>query len=115
MADDITTGEMWRRQNDITTEVRTGFKSINERLDKFPTQELLLAHFGTWNAELAAVRKEVTDNKTAHDREIAEVKADAEADRQGTVAARRWAIGTALVGVSVFVGLAGFILTVVSK
>lgn len=102
-----TNGELSRRFDDLRSEVRDGNRSIHERLDKMPTNELLLAYLAKTDTEVAGNKKSIDSVKAdldALEKSVLERFAD---QAKEAVASRRWAVG-AVVGV---VGLAITILS----
>lgn len=114
MGDDPTPGELQRRQDDLVSEMRSGFQSLGQRLDKMPTNELLLAHMATWDTQLRGVREDVDESRTAVSRvdskvdkttvelraEIAkatvETRAEIKEARTESTSAKRWGISAVI-------------------
>lgn len=74
----------------LRTDLREGFKSMNDRLDRVPTQDLLAAWQANYDRQLGDVRKDV--GKLQEDREL-EAR-----QRMATHRAAIGAIVTAVVG-----------------
>lgn len=77
--------ELSRRLDDQRSEMREGFRGINERLDKVPTNELLLAYLAKTDGEVATVKEDV-----------AEIKTDLAGFKKSIAEARRWGMGAAI-------------------
>lgn len=85
MTTEPTIGEVSRRLDALTDEVRTGNRGLNERLDRMPTSELLTAYLSKTDADVRAVKEDVD-----------ELKSSLAALQRQLVEARRWAIGAAI-------------------
>ncbi len=77
--------ELSRRLDDQRSEMREGFRGLYERLDKVPTNELLLAYLAKTDAEVATVKEDVT-----------EIKRDLDGFKKAISDARKWGIGAAI-------------------
>lgn len=74
--------ELSRRIDDLRDEVRAGNRGINERLDKMPTNEMLLLYLAKTDSELATVKGNVD-----------EIKVELDGFKKQIADARRWGIG----------------------
>lgn len=80
-----TIGEVSRRVDDLRSEVRDGNRGIHERLDKMPTNELLLAYLAKTDSEVAGLKEDVT-----------EMRSDLVGFKKSIADARRWGIGAVI-------------------
>ena len=64
LQDEPTSGEMWRRMDDMRNEMRSNFDSLNKRLDIMPTTELMMAHMATQESRIKAIEDDVSEIKT---------------------------------------------------
>ncbi|WP_436701835.1 hypothetical protein [Nocardioides sp. BYT-33-1] len=92
-AETPTNGELSRRVDALTDEVRSMGRGLNERLDRMPTSELLTAYLAKTDADVAAVKEDLAEDradlaafKVAIRGELAEFK-------KQITDGKRWAIG----------------------
>lgn len=115
------TPELWRRMEDIRSQLNEGLKQINERLDRMPTSELLTVHLRAWEGQLAAAREETRRVESTALREIKRVEDESSLGRKALHAkletqqneaqtSRRWAIGAAITGAGCIIAFVGLIL-----
>lgn len=105
MTDDPTPGELKRRQDDLRDEMRAGFQSIGQRLDKMPTSDLLLAHMATWDTQLRAIREDVDEARRGNvtleskiEKTATDLRAEIKEVQRDSTAAKRWAVGAIISG-----------------
>lgn len=98
-----TTGEAWRRMDSITDELRSSFRAMNERLDKMPTNDLLVSYLTARDQRVTYIEQDVA-------------KLDARIDgvTKDLVAQRRWLVGTAIAALGVMVALVTLLRSVVA-
>ena len=61
MSDEPTGWELQRAMAELRQDVRDGFKAMNERLDRVPTQDLFTAWQTRYDQQLADVRADVAE------------------------------------------------------
>lgn len=71
-------------------------RGINERLDKVPTNDLLLAYLSKTDSEVAGLKEDVEKVENALADDIAEIKSDLAGFKKKIEEARRWGIGAAM-------------------
>lgn len=71
-------------------------RGINERLDKVPTNDLLLAYLSKTDSEVAGLKEDVEKVENALADDIAEIKDDLAGFKKKIEEARRWGIGAAM-------------------
>jgi hypothetical protein len=112
--------ELSRRMNDLRDEMRTSFRDISVRLDRMPTNDILLAYLATRDAEMKAQGEDLKELTAGLAQERVERIAAVGAEQQAREAAlekmtirieasRRWGIGIALSGGSLLLGVVVFV------
>lgn len=71
-------------------------RGINERLDKVPTNDLLLAYLSKTDAEVAGLKEDVEKVENGLADDIAEIKEDLSGFKKKIEEARRWGIGASM-------------------
>lgn len=61
MTDEPTGWELQRAMAELRQDLREGFKSVNDRLDRVPTQDLLAVWQARYDQQLADVRADVAE------------------------------------------------------
>lgn len=106
--------------NDLRDEMRTSFRDIGVRLDRMPTNDILLAYLATRDQEMKAISedlKELTADLAQERSERMAGDAAEVAARETAIsgqasrieASRRWGIGIALSGGTLILGVIAFI------
>jgi len=108
MTEPPTPSELDRRLTGMAEEQRLAFAALNARLDKFPTEQTILAYFATRDQQIGAQERRIAQL----DKELEQERRDRDAaiQRLETRAAdtRRWTFGAVLGVVSIVVALLGF-------
>ncbi len=68
--------ELARRVDDVRDEVRALARSLNERLDKVPTTDLLTAYLAKTDAEVAEMKRQAQEAKDEGARRDAELRVE---------------------------------------
>lgn len=113
--------ELSRRVDDLRDEMRTSFRDIGVRLDRMPTNDILLAYLATRDAEMKSMGENLKELTAGLAQERVERIAAVSTEQQARETAmkeqaariegsRRWGIGIALTGLGTLVGVVGFIL-----
>lgn len=99
MTDEPTVGELRRNYAELRQDVRSGFSSINSRLDEMPTQNLLNATLLQWAVRLETQADDISELKTqrAKDQEMQQAARDR--DKRD----RQWLIGVVLIPIALSV------------
>lgn len=109
MTEPPTPSELDRRVSDMAREQRDAFAALNARLDKFPTEQTILAYFATRDQQIGALERRLTQA----DKELEQERRDREAGdkeiEKRAADARRWAIGTAVAVAGVVTAILGFV------
>jgi hypothetical protein len=122
-ADEPRPAELSRRVDDLRDEMRTSFQNIGVRLDRMPTNDILLAYLATRDQEMKTLGEDVKELTAAIAQERAERQAAVASERTDRESAikeqaariensRRWGIGIALTALGVLVGVVTFIVNV---
>lgn len=112
--------ELSRRMNDLRDEMRTSFRDIGVRLDRMPTNDILLAYLATRDQEMKAISEDLKELTADLAQERSERMAadltertdrEAQSKEQATriEASRRWGIGIAISAAGVLLGVLGYI------
>lgn len=104
-----TTGELSRRVDALTDEVRAGIRGLNERLDRMPTSELLTAYLAKTDAEVAAVKEDVAETRADLAGFKVWVREEFGALEKRITEGKRWAIGALISSGGLLVAVVGLI------
>lgn len=88
MSDEPTPWELQRALEQLRQDLREGFRSVNDRLDRVPTSDLMAAWQARYDQQLADVRKDV-----------AEIQEDRKLEARQRMATHRAAIGAIVTAV----------------
>lgn len=98
MPSEPTIGELSRRLDALTDEVRTGYRGLNERLDRMPTSELLTAYLDKVDTDVRSLKEDVLEVKDNVRTIEQQAKNDVAALEKKITEAKRWAIGALISG-----------------
>lgn len=104
--------EVWRRVNDLRDEMRTSFRDLGVRLDRMPTNDILLAYLATRDQEMKTLGENLKELTADLATERTERMAADTAQSERMTAGQRWALTFAVSVVVAVVGLAAFIINV---
>lgn len=109
MTEPPSTSELDRRFSQMAEEQRAAFAALNARLDKFPTEQTILAYFATRDQQIGAQERRIAQL----DKELEQERRDREAGdkeiEKRAADARRWAIGTAVMVAGLITAILGFV------
>jgi hypothetical protein len=113
--------ELSRRIDEVGKRMDAGFRDVGIRLDRMPTNDILLAYLATRDQEMKTLGEDVKDLAASLGKETAERRASMEAekaartlqakeDRDRAEQTRRFAMTFALSAVVAMLGLSAFII-----
>lgn len=121
MTEEPRPAELSRRIDDLSVRVAEGFREVGMRLDRMPTNDILLAYLATRDQEMKTNGEDIKDLAASLANERTErVQADAheKAEREkadqrivdSAATAKRWAVGVALTAGGTLLGVLTFVL-----
>ena len=109
MTEPPTPSELDRRLTGMAEEQRLAFAALNARLDKFPTEQTILAYFATRDHQIGAQERRLAQL----DKELEQERRDREAGdkdiEKRAAEARRWAIGAVVGFAGLVTAILGFV------
>lgn len=112
MPDEPTAGELARIGDRLRADMRDGFNSINARLDKLPSSELVTQLVANLEHRVREAESKVARVEKDAENKITRLEDDIKDERKARAADRRLVIGAVLAGVvSVIVTIASPLLT----
>lgn len=102
--------ELARRIDALDARVAEGFRDFGIRLDRMPTNDVLLAYLATRDQEMKTNGEDIKDlTKGLADERSERMQADQRIIDQAA-AAKRWIVTAGISGAVLFLGILGFVL-----